>query len=82
MLDFLEGSPFLALFFKLQLGKECCLYPKGGDPYMPEPDLVEMSDRCVVDTSAIVSHLNTRGNFELGKIVLEDHATLRARSRV
>ncbi len=85
LLDFLEGTPFMALFFRLQgckLGKDCCLYPTGGDPYMPEPDLVEMGDRCVVDTSSIVSHLNTRGNFELVKILLENHVTLRARSRV
>lgn len=85
LLDFIEGTPFMATFFKLQgckLGKDCCLYPTGGDPYMPEPDLVEMGDRCVVDTSSIVSHLNTRGNFELVKIILEHHVTLRARSRV
>lgn len=49
---------------------------------MPEPDLVHMGDRCVVDCASIVCHLNTRGNFELEKIVLEHDCTLRTRSRV
>jgi acetyltransferase-like isoleucine patch superfamily enzyme len=49
---------------------------------MPEPDLVYMGDRCVVDCASIVGHLNTRGNFELAKIVIENDCTLRTRSRV
>lgn len=49
---------------------------------MPEPDLVFMGDRCVVDCSSIVCHLNTQGNFELARIVIENDCTLRSRSRV
>lgn len=49
---------------------------------MPEPDLVQIGDRCVMDLASIVTHLNTRGNFELVKITLEDHVTLRSRSRI
>lgn len=49
---------------------------------MPEPDLVVMGDRCVVDLASIVTHLNTRGNFELVQIKLDDHSTLRSRSRI
>ena len=49
---------------------------------MPEPDLVQMGDRCVIDVASVVAHLNTRGNFELVKIRLDNHVTLRTRSRV
>jgi hypothetical protein len=85
IMDFLSGTPFLTAFFRalgLKAGKDCCLYPTGGDPYMPEPDLVVMGDRCVIDCSSIICHLNTRGNFELAKIVLENNVTLRTRSRI
>jgi hypothetical protein len=46
--------------------KDCCLYPSGADPVMPEPDLVTMGDNCVVDCASSV--ISTRGNFELVKI--------------
>jgi len=49
---------------------------------MPKPDLVKMGDRCVVDVASIVSHLNTRGNFDLVGIELEDDVTLQTRSRI
>jgi hypothetical protein len=66
ILDFIAGTtPFMNTYFRLlgsNFGKDCCLYPAGGDPYMLEPDLVMMGDRCVVDLSSIVCHLNTRGN--------------------
>jgi acetyltransferase-like isoleucine patch superfamily enzyme len=84
-LDFLAGTPFMSTYFRLngcRIGKDCCLYPAGGDPYMPEPDLVTMGDRCVIDCASIVCHLNTRGNFELTRIVLANDTTLRARGRV
>ena len=84
-MDFFTGTPFMTAFFSalgLTAGKDCCLYPTGGDPYMPEPDLVELGDRCVIDCASIVCHLNTRGNFELAKIKMESNVTLRKRSRV
>jgi hypothetical protein len=49
---------------------------------MPEPDLVTVGDRCVIDVASIVAHLNTRGNFELVKIRLDNNVTLRSRSRL
>jgi len=84
-LDFIGGTPFMTSFFRVlgsKIGKDCCLYPSGSDPFMPEPDLVEMGDRCVIDKASVVCHLNTRGNFELKKIILENNVTLRARSRI
>jgi acetyltransferase-like isoleucine patch superfamily enzyme len=85
VLDFLAGTPFLVWYFRVlgsTIGPDCCLYPAGGDPFMPEPDLVTIGKRCVVDCAAIVAHLNTRGNFELVKIHMDDHVTLRARARI
>ena len=85
LMDFLGGTPYIAMFYRAlgsKVGKDCCLYPAGADPFMPEPDLVEFGNRCVVDCSSIVCHLNTRGNFELRTIKLEDNVTLRSRSRV
>jgi acetyltransferase-like isoleucine patch superfamily enzyme len=84
-LDFFSGTPFLSTYFRLNgsiIGKDCCLYPAGADPFMPEPDLVVMGDRCVVDCASIVCHLNTRGNFELAQITMENDCTLRTRSRI
>ena len=49
---------------------------------MSEPDLVEFGDRCVLDTASAVCHLNTRGNFELKRIVMANNVTLRSRSRI
>lgn len=84
-LDFFSGTPFMSAYFRWNggnIGRDCCLYPAGADPFMPEPDLVEMGNRCVIDCASIVCHLNTRGNFELQKIVLENDCTLRTRSRL
>ena len=75
----------MSTYFRLNggtIGKDCCLYPAGADPFMPEPDLVIMGDRCVVDCASIVCHLNTRGNFELAEITMENDCTLRTRSRI
>lgn len=85
LLDFIAGTPYMATYFRWQgckIGKGCCLYPAGADPFPPEPDLVEMGDRCVIDCSSVVCHLNTRGNFELVRIKLENNVTLRSRSRI
>ena len=83
-LDFFSGTPFLTSYFRWNggtMGSNVCLYPAGADPFMPEPDLVRIGNRCVVDAAAMVCHLNTRGNFELVSILIEDDCTLRSRSR-
>jgi hypothetical protein len=84
-LDFICGTPFMASFHRLlgsKVGNDCCLYPAGGDPYMPEPDLCVFGDRVVLDCASVVCHLNTRGNFELKKIVMQNNVTLRTRARI
>jgi len=65
-----------------KVGKNCCLYPSGADPFMPEPDLVTIGKGTVVDCASMVCHLNTRGNFELTPITIEQDCTLRTHSRV
>jgi carbonic anhydrase/acetyltransferase-like protein (isoleucine patch superfamily)/acyl carrier protein len=85
LLQFLMGTPYMNWYFRWnggKIGKDCCLYPAGADPFMPEPDLVDIGDRCVVDCASIVAHLNTRGNFELVPITVEADCTLRTRSRI
>ena len=85
LLQFISGTPFMNAYFRWnggKVGKDCCLYPSGADPFMPEPDLVTIGDYCVVDCASIVCHLNTRGNFELQRITIEDKCTLRTRSRL
>ena len=84
-LQFFFGTPYMVNYFRWMggdIGRDCCLYPVGADPLMPEPDLVEIGDRCVIDCASIVCHLNTRGNFDLTKIVIENDCTLRTRSRL
>lgn len=84
-MDFIAGTPFLDWYFRAlgsKVGQDCCLYPAGGDPYMPEPDMVSFGDGVVLDVASVVSHLNTRGNFELVPIKLDPQSTLRTRCRV
>jgi acyl-coenzyme A synthetase/AMP-(fatty) acid ligase/carbonic anhydrase/acetyltransferase-like protein (isoleucine patch superfamily) len=85
LLQFIMGTPYMNWYFRMNggnIGKDCCLYPAGADPFMPEPDLVTLGDRTVVDCASIVAHLNTRGNFELAPITVEQDCTLRTRSRI
>ena len=83
--DLLAGTPYISMYYSAlgaTIGKDVCLYPAGADPSMPEPDLITIGEGCVVDVASIVAHLNTRGNFELVKIKLEENVTLRTRSRI
>eukprot|EP00977_Amphora_coffeiformis_P011081 scaffold2655_cov179-Amphora_coffeaeformis.AAC.14 len=85
LLQFMAGTPLMNWYFRRnggKIGQNCCLYPSGADPFMPEPDLVSIGDNCVIDCASLVCHLNTRGNFELQRIVVENNCTLRTRSRV
>ena len=84
-LDFICGTPFMTTFFRMlgcTVGHDCCLYPAGFEPMMPEPDLVTIGDNSVIDCASVVCHLNTRGNFELAKITIDNNVTLRAGSRI
>ena len=66
LLEFLQGSEYLVLYFRAlggKIGKNVCLYPHGGDPMMTEPDLVEIGDNVSVDDASLIAHYNTRGRF-------------------
>jgi carbonic anhydrase/acetyltransferase-like protein (isoleucine patch superfamily) len=85
LLQFIAGTPYMNWYFRWNgsyVGKDVCLYPAGADPMMPEPDLVTIGDRALIDCSSVVCHLNTRGNFELVPILIESECTLRTQSRV
>lgn len=84
-LEYFSGSGWLSAYFRMNggdIGKHCCLYPAGADPYMPEPDLVTIGDHSVIDSASIVCHLNTKGNFALKRIRIGRGCTLRSQSRV
>ena len=66
ILDFFCGSAYLVWYFRAMgcvIGKDVCLYPKGGDPMMTEPDMVTIGDNCCVDNASLIAHINTRGYF-------------------
>lgn len=83
-LQFFYGTPYMSWYFRWNggvIGENVCLYPSGADPFMPEPDLTTIGKGCVIDCASLVCHLNTRGNFDLAPIVLQDNCTLQCRSR-
>lgn len=85
LLQFAMGTPHMNRCFRWNggnIGKNCFLYPAGANPFMPEPDLVTLGDRTVVDCASLVAHLNTRGNFELVPITVEKDCALRTHSHV
>lgn len=87
MLDFFNGTPYMAYFFKAlgcRVGKNVCLYPTGcrHQPIMCEPDLVEIGEGSVIDDAAIVCHLNTKGNFSLVPIRIGSNVTMRKQARI
>lgn len=85
LLDLMCGTPYMSIFYRWmgsEIGTDCCLYPTGGEPFMIEPDMVSMGDRCVIDNGKLICHLNTRGNFELSRIRLGDNVTLRTECRI
>jgi len=85
ILDFMTGTPLMAAFFRLhgcKIGNDCCLWPTGGDPFPVEPELITIGDRCAIDDGRLVCHLNTKGNFELSPLVLEDDVTIRRLSKI
>mmetsp|Transcript_13562 Transcript_13562/g.16433 ORF Transcript_13562/g.16433 Transcript_13562/m.16433 type:complete len:204 (-) Transcript_13562:687-1298(-) len=85
VLDLLGGSVFLNMYYRLlgaKVGKNCVLYPKGAQPRMTEPDLVEIKDNVSINDAVVVSHVNSRGLFVLNRIVLGSGSSLCNGSRV
>jgi acyl-CoA synthetase (AMP-forming)/AMP-acid ligase II/carbonic anhydrase/acetyltransferase-like protein (isoleucine patch superfamily) len=85
ILNYLTGTPYLVAFFRslgMTIGSQCCLWPTQGDPFPSEHDLISIGDRCCIDDGRLVCHLNTRGNFELTRIKLQDDVTIRRDAKV
>mmetsp|Transcript_39328 Transcript_39328/g.104313 ORF Transcript_39328/g.104313 Transcript_39328/m.104313 type:complete len:298 (+) Transcript_39328:1984-2877(+) len=85
ILDYLRGSAYLVWYFRLlgaKIGRDVCLYPKGADPMMTEPDLVRIGDEACIDNASIIAHINTQGQFSLNTVVVGQRVTLRSFSRV
>jgi acyl-CoA synthetase (AMP-forming)/AMP-acid ligase II/acetyltransferase-like isoleucine patch superfamily enzyme/acyl carrier protein len=85
VLSCLHGTAYIVWYFRAmgaRIGAGVCLYPNGADPLMEEPDLVHIEDGVSVDQAILISHLNTRGEWELGQLEIGKRASLRTRSRV
>ena len=85
LLTFFEGSAYLVWFFRAQgaqIGENVCLYPNGADPMMEEPDFLDIGDHARIDQAVLIAHLNTRGEWMMGRIEIGAQACLRAMSRV
>ncbi len=81
VLDLLHGSTYLVWWFRAlgaQIGREVCLYPRGADPMMTEPDLVQIGNFACIDSASVIAHINSRGSFALNAITIGPAANLRA----
>lgn len=87
MLEFFHGTSFMTTFFRWKgctIGESTCLYPTGAkhQPFMTEPDLVEIGNHTVIDDAAVICHLNTKGKFKLMPIKIGNSVTMRCRARI
>ena len=85
MTSLFGGSAYLVVFHRAlgaAMGVDVCLCPQGNGLLLPESDLVEIGDNACVNASTIVGHNNNGGYFELARIEIREHATLRSGSRV
>jgi hypothetical protein len=57
-------------------------YPDQGDPVMTEPDLVTVGNGACVDNAFLVSHINSRGVFQLNCLVVGEGAVMRSKTRL
>lgn len=84
-LNLIGGSAWIVLYFRglgCHIGKRVCLYPKGGDPVMSEPDMVTLEDDVMVDNASMICHLNTLGQFSINPLRVGAGSVLRAGSRL
>lgn len=85
LLDMVGGTVFMAWFLRAQgasIGRNVCLFPNGADPLPTEPDLLTIEEGTAIDRAILVCHLNTRGQWELGRVTLGAYTTLQSGSRV
>ncbi|KAJ3022245.1 hypothetical protein HKX48_006667 [Thoreauomyces humboldtii] len=86
ILGLLTGTHYCTMYFRAlgaTIGKDCSLF-SGGLPSLmfTEPDLLTLGDRVSVDDASLVSHINSRGHFNLNPLMVGDRSVLRTGSRL
>lgn len=86
ILGLLTGTHYTVLYFRAlgaTIGKDCALFAGGVPSLMfTEPDLLTLGDRVSVDDASLVSHINSRGVFNLNPLSVGDRSVLRSGSRL
>ncbi|GAB7347116.1 hypothetical protein MBLNU459_g3241t1 [Dothideomycetes sp. NU459] len=86
ILGLLTGTHFVVLYFRAlgaTIGKDCAIFAGGLPSLMfTEPDLLTLGDRVSVDDASLVSHINSRGVFNLNPLVVGDRSVLRSGARL
>ncbi|THW02430.1 hypothetical protein D6D26_04305 [Aureobasidium pullulans] len=86
VIGLLTGTHYAVMYFRAlgaTIGKDCSLF-SGGLPSLmfTEPDLLTLGDRVAVDDASLVSHINSRGVFNLNPLVVGDRSVLRSGARL
>ncbi|KAI1003373.1 hypothetical protein K3495_g4834 [Podosphaera aphanis] len=86
VLGLLTGTYFMVLYYRLlgaRIGSNTAIFA-GGPPsaYFTEPDLLLIGDRVTIDDASLVSHINSRGKFDLRTLEVANGAVLRSGSRL
>jgi acetyltransferase-like isoleucine patch superfamily enzyme len=86
IIGMLTGTHYAVLYMRslgATIGKDCALWA-GGKPSLlfTEPDLLTIGDRVAVDDASLVSHINSRGKFDLNPLLVGDRSCLRSGSRL
>ncbi|KAH7124767.1 hypothetical protein EDB81DRAFT_890220 [Dactylonectria macrodidyma] len=76
VLGLLTGTNWIVLYFRAMganIGKDCALFANGMPSLVfTEPDLITLGDRVVVADASVVTHINTRGKFDLNGLEIGD----------
>lgn len=82
----LTGTHYAVLYFRAlgaTIGKDCAIFAGGLPSLMfTEPDLLTLGERVAVDDASLVSHINSRGVFNLNPLVVGDRSVLRSGARL
>jgi acyl-CoA synthetase (AMP-forming)/AMP-acid ligase II/acetyltransferase-like isoleucine patch superfamily enzyme/acyl carrier protein len=86
IIGLLTGTHYAVLYFRslgASIGKDCSLF-SGGLPSLifTEPDLLTLGNRVAVDDASLVSHINSRGVFNLNQLKVGDGSVLRSGARL
>ncbi|POS87514.1 hypothetical protein EPUL_002323, partial [Erysiphe pulchra] len=86
VLGMITGTYYIVLYYRLlgaKIGSNTAIFA-GGPPsaYLTEPDLLTLGNRVAIDDASLVAHINSRGNFDLRSLSVEDGAVMRSGSRL